>query len=89
MDRNPAWTNFVVQNDTKLFDPVFYHPKPEERHTFQFTDQLKQPKSLRIYEAHVGMSSEHGRVTQYREFADNVLPHIKECGYNCVQLMAI
>lgn len=30
------------------------------------------------------MSSEHGRVAQYREFADNVLPHIKECGYNCV-----
>lgn len=35
------------------------------------------------------MSTEHGRVAQYREFADQVLPHIKKCGYNCVQLMAI
>ena len=35
------------------------------------------------------MSTEYGRVAQYREFADQILPHIKEHGYNCVQLMAI
>lgn len=35
------------------------------------------------------MSSIHGRVAQYREFADQVLPRIFELGYNCVQLMAI
>jgi len=35
------------------------------------------------------MSSVHGRVAQYREFADQVLPRIKKAGYNCVQLMAI
>ena len=35
------------------------------------------------------MSSEEGKVATYREFADNVLPRIKDCGYNCIQLMAI
>jgi 1,4-alpha-glucan branching enzyme len=42
-----------------------------------------------IYEAHVGMSCEEHRIATYREFADNVLPHIREGGYNTVQLMAV
>ena len=42
-----------------------------------------------IYEAHIGMSAEDYRVSTYREFADNVLPHIKRAGYNTVQLMAV
>jgi len=44
---------------------------------------------LRVYEAHVGMSSAEEKVSSYREFADNVLPRIAGLGYNCVQLMAI
>lgn len=42
-----------------------------------------------IYEAHVGMCSEDHRIATYREFADHVLPHVQEAGYNTVQLMAI
>jgi 1,4-alpha-glucan branching enzyme len=42
-----------------------------------------------IYEAHIGMSSEDHRVATYREFADNILPHIHATGYNTVQLMAV
>ena len=42
-----------------------------------------------IYEAHVGMASEELRVASYREFADIILPHIVDAGYNTVQLMAI
>ena len=42
-----------------------------------------------IYEAHVGMSSEDHRIATYREFADSVLPHVQELGYNTVQLMAV
>jgi len=38
---------------------------------------------LRIYESHVGMSGEEGRVATYREFAANVLPRAKALGYNC------
>ena len=42
-----------------------------------------------IYEAHVGMCSEDSRIATYRDFADDVLPHVQELGYNTIQLMAI
>jgi 1,4-alpha-glucan branching enzyme len=42
-----------------------------------------------IYEAHIGMSGEEGRVHTYNEFRENMLPRIKANGYNTVQLMAI
>ena len=61
---------------------------PDE--SFSWTDEgfhLDEPPL--IYEAHVGMSSEDRRIATYREFADNVLPHVKDLGYNTVQLMAV
>ena len=42
-----------------------------------------------IYETHIGMASEDHRIATYREFADNILPHVKATGYNTVQLMAV
>ena len=42
-----------------------------------------------IYEAHVGMATEEYKIGTYTEFADNVLPHVKDGGYNTVQLMAV
>lgn len=63
---------------------------PEEDFTWSDKGyENKKPKAPLIYEAHVGLSSEEGKVNSYREFADNVLPRIKENGYNTVQLMAI
>lgn len=44
---------------------------------------------LRIYEAHVGMSSEEPKVATYTEFKDVVLPKIKAQGYTAIQLMAV
>jgi len=58
--------------------------------TFDWTDQdFQGADSLYIYEAHVGMAQEEGKVGTYREFAQHVLPKIKKAGYNAVQLMAI
>ena len=62
----------------------------DDRKTFGWTDQnFRREPSLYIYEAHVGMAQEEGKVGTYREFADLVLPRIKQAGYNTVQLMAI
>jgi 1,4-alpha-glucan branching enzyme len=47
------------------------------------------PEELRIYEAHVGMSSTEPKINSYVEFADDVIPRIAQLGYNAVQLMAI
>jgi len=42
-----------------------------------------------VYEAHVGISTPEFRVGQYKEFTQNVLPRIKELGYNTIQMMAV
>ena len=62
----------------------------DDRKIFRWTDRnFRREDSLFIYEAHVGMAQEEGKVGTYREFADLVLPRIKRAGYNTVQLMAI
>ena len=62
----------------------------DDRKVFHWTDRnFRREDSLFIYEAHVGMAQEEGKVGTYREFADLVLPRIKRAGYNTVQLMAI
>lgn len=55
----------------------FKHPKP------------KKPKSLRIYECHVGIATPEERVGTYLEFAKNLIPRIVKQGYNAIQLMAV
>ena len=62
----------------------------DNRKAFDWTDgDFKPAQSLYIYEAHVGMAQEEGKVGSYREFADLVLPRIKKNGYTAIQLMAI
>ena len=62
----------------------------DNRKPYPWTDQdFKGADSLYIYEAHVGMAQEEGKVGTYREFAKHVLPRIKKAGYNAVQLMAV
>ena len=62
----------------------------DEAKVFPWTDEgFAGEDELYIYEAHVGMAQEEGKVGSYREFADFVLPHVKHAGYNTVQLMAI
>ncbi|MBF0227960.1 MAG: alpha amylase C-terminal domain-containing protein [Desulfobacterales bacterium] len=50
-------------------------------------DGLKEP--LLIYESHIGMAQEEGKIGTYQEFEQNILPRIKDAGYNAVQLMAV
>lgn len=62
----------------------------DDKKTFAWTDQeFKGADSLYIYEAHVGMAQEEGKVGTYLEFANKILPMIKKMGYNAIQLMAI
>ena len=62
----------------------------DDRKVFRWSDDgFKGEKDIFIYEAHVGMAQEEGRVGTYREFADIVLPRVKQAGYNTIQLMAI
>ena len=77
-----------VEQDKK--DHSFVGVVIDNHKTFEWTDKNFQGETqLYIYEAHVGMAQEEGKVGSYREFADFVLPHVKEAGYNTIQLMAI
>ncbi|OQE32955.1 hypothetical protein PENFLA_c001G10184 [Penicillium flavigenum] len=88
--RIPAWIKRVVQDLTvsPAYDAVFWNPPVDEVYKFQHA-RPKKPESLRIYEAHVGISSPETRVATYKEFTKNMLPRIKYLGYNAIQLMAI
>eukprot|EP00971_Amphidinium_carterae_P341227 6479923-Amphidinium_carterae.1 len=89
IERVPAWTKLAWQDpNTMLFNGVFWEPPSLERYRFKHP-RPKQPANLKIYEAHVGMSSSYPQVATYTDFAENVLPRIKRMGYNAVQLMAV
>ena len=83
----PLYCKRAVQNKT---DHSFEAEVVDNQKVFKWTDdQFVGEDKLYIYEAHVGMAQEEGRIGTYREFADITLKHIKEAGYNTIQLMAI
>ena len=85
--RIPLYATRVVQ------DPVTYLWCAEVEDTFaeyDWTDKDFVPeKTPFIYECHIGMAQEHGKIGTYDEFREWTLPRIKELGYNTIQIMAI
>lgn len=87
-DRIPAWILRAVQDPvTHDFCGEIQDAPPYEWKNTRFS--LENMGVPYIYEAHVGMAGEEGRVHGYREFADLVLPRIAKQGYNIVQMMAV
>ena len=85
--RLPSYANYVVQDENSVdFSAVVWSPKTP--YDWQYKTPPK-PKVPLIYEAHVGMSSQKEKVASFSEFTAEVLPRIKESGYNTIQLMAI
>ena len=85
--RLPSYANYVVQDENSVdFSAVVWSPKTP--YSWQYKTPPK-PKVPLIYEAHVGMSSQEEKVASFNEFTTEVLPRIKESGYNTIQLMAI
>lgn len=94
--RIPAWITRATQPSKETAQK--YGPTYEGRfwnppNSYQFKHQ--RPKfnlandSIKIYEAHIGISSPEPKVASYKEFTQNVLPRIKHLGYDAIQLMAI
>ena len=86
-DRIPACITRAVQDEeTHDYSAQIWQPEPYQwKHSYD-PQTVKTPV---IYEAHTGMSGEEPRLHTYREFADNIIPHIAKTGYNVVQLMAV
>ncbi len=86
-DRIPLYARRVVQDPQTT---SWCAEIVDDAKAFKWTDEdFVGDDKLFIYEAHIGMSAEEGKVNTYRDFADNVLPRIKKAGYNTIQLMAI
>ena len=85
--RLPSYATYVIQDDDSVdFSAVVW--QPDEPYQWQHNIP-SAPNVPLIYEAHVGMSSEEEKVASFNEFTANVLPRIKQAGYNTIQLMAI
>jgi 1,4-alpha-glucan branching enzyme len=88
-DRVPAYIRYAVQNpETYDFTGTIGHVKSD----FKWNDQkfnLVDIKTPFIYECHTGMAQEKEGVGTFKELQENVLPRIKDLGYNCIQLMAV
>ena len=87
-DRLPSYANYVVQDpSTKQFDAVVW--QLEKPFVWRHRAELPVPDEALIYEAHIGMAGDREAVSTYRQFERDVLPRVKDLGYNTVQLMAI
>jgi 1,4-alpha-glucan branching enzyme len=86
--RIPAWIRRAVQDeDTKNFTGQVWLPEEFDWSGDAF--KTDGGEELLIYETHVGMAQEEEGIGTYAEFTENILPYIKELGYNAIQLMAV
>ncbi|MBQ9119532.1 MAG: alpha amylase C-terminal domain-containing protein [Lachnospiraceae bacterium] len=86
MERIPLYARRVVQ------DPLNYTWTAEivDEQPYKWKKKkFTPPKNPFIYECHIGMAQEKAEVGTYKEFTENILPRIKEAGYNTIQIMAI
>ena len=85
-ERIPTYATRVVQE----MENIQWVAQIHEMQPFKWTDKdFKPQKNLYIYECHIGMAQEEGKVGTYEEFRVNVLPRIRDLGYNTLQIMAI
>jgi 1,4-alpha-glucan branching enzyme len=89
VDRIPAFIRRAIQEPTHDFTGQYWDPE----HAYIFKNELPQNtrrgEGLKIYEAHVGMAQEDGKVGSFTEFARLILPRIQSLGYNALQLMGV
>ena len=86
LERIPLYIRRVVQDpNTRVWSGVIVD---QPAYTWKHNG-FKPARDLYIYECHVGMAQEKEGIGTYREFRENILPRIKDLGYNTVQIMAI
>ncbi|KAI4965220.1 hypothetical protein ZWY2020_054982 [Hordeum vulgare] len=89
LERVPAWATYVLPDAEGMQSyAVHWEPPPEEIYKWRF-GRPKVKGSLRIYECHVGISGSEQKISSFQEFTSNVLPHIKDAGYNAVQIIGV
>ena len=86
-ERLPSHVRRVIQDEyTKIYSAQVWDPLNPYQMRHESPKRSEYPL---IYEAHIGMSTEHRRVSTLTEFRLFVLPRIVDLGYNTIQLMAV
>lgn len=87
--RLDPWVRRATFNkETTTYEGRFWNPSLT--YTFkQKRPELNDVEGLKVYEAHVGISSPEPKIASYKEFTKNTLPIIHKLGYNTIQLMAV
>lgn len=87
-ERIPAWVRRVVQEPISLsFNAQVW--RPQSPYEWRHPRPAFSGAPLLVYETHVGMAQAEEKIGTYTEFMQNVLPRIRDAGYNAIQLMAI
>lgn len=75
-DRIPLYATRVERNDDGDFAAIMQNPRSK----FKWTDEEFKVNhdDLLIYESHIGMAGEEGKVSTYKEFEVDILPRIKK-----------
>ena len=86
-ERIPSYATRTVQDpETKVFCAQVWAPAAP--YEWKHPHAGKRPHPL-IYECHIGMSSEEEKVSTFEEFRKDVLPRVRELGYDTLQIMAL
>lgn len=93
VSRLSPWAKYVVQPPKESgqgtnYKQIVWNPPAHDIFHFKHRKPTK-PKSLRIYECHVGIATQDWGVGTYDNFRENILPRICHQGYNAIQIMAI
>jgi 1,4-alpha-glucan branching enzyme len=87
-DRIPAYARRVVQDPQSLiFNAQVW--RPDSPYRWQSKNFQRPTGAPLIYEVHIGMAQEEGKIGSYQEFSANILPRVIASGYNTLQIMAI
>lgn len=94
--RLPSWITRATQPSKETADSYgssyearFWNPDVSYKFKYPRPNFNSNVDSLRIYEAHIGISTPEPKIGSYKEFMKDVLPRISDLGYNAIQLMAI
>ena len=63
--------------------------RPDSPYRWRCRNFQRPAEASLIYEVHIGMAQEEGKIGSYQEFAAKILPRVKASGYNTLQIMAI
>ncbi|CAL5335654.1 unnamed protein product [Camellia sinensis] len=75
LERIPAWAPYVLPDaDGKQAFAVHWEPPPECVYKWKHKHP-EAPKSLRIYECHIGISGSEPKIASFNDFTEKVLPH--------------